>query len=69
MDEPGDFRLKAFRFRVQNHLSDTRARDRGYLPTIDHDYFDAGWLGNEGTHHRGTDLPRATDDQDSERHG
>jgi hypothetical protein len=63
--KPGHFCRKLSSSWVHNHLPQARICGQSNRSAIDHHDFSAGRLGSQRTHHRSSDLPRATDDQDS----
>ena len=51
--------------RIQDHLSQAMGSGQRNHLAIDHHDLSAGRLDNQRPHDRGSDLPRATDDQDA----
>jgi len=61
----GHFCRKLRSRRIQHHLPQARICGQRNRFAIDHHDFSAGRLCSQRTHHRSSDLPRATDDQDA----
>ena len=66
--QPGHFCRKLSGSRIQNHLPHARISGQSNRFAIDHHDFSARRLRSQCTHHRSSDLPRATDYQDAKCH-
>src|SRR5882757_5617568 len=66
--KPGHVRWKLGIRGIQDYLPHTGISGQRNRPAIDHHDFNAGRLGSQRTHHCGSHLPRATDDQDAKCH-